>query len=442
MTLMNNNTTMVDCLLREISRTKQGRKHFSLSGLLTGIMDWIIVVCCIGLTGAIPFLREGSFVTDHDSTIRFALYILIIFRCVICMPKGIKTSQAEIITLIGIGVSFAVSLLAGVKSVLYAAGRVYVPIIVGIVVALTTDEKQLCRFMTRFVKVMTVIAFAALIFWWYASVMHRISSDAVIQYLWDEERSANVYCKIYYESDWQQFFLLGQDTYKNCGLFAEPPMFGYLLCLSWMFHRMMHKSLTNGWYVYLILGLTVLSTFSVTAIISILLFEGIIFGFKTTKNIYLKLFKYLVFLCLCFLVFIYATGLIEDKLQSGSGSARKAHLLISFKSFFQHPINGLGFGNARTLQSLSGYKQGLSIGLPAVWALGGIGILFVTLIPFISLGMRCINKKQWRMLAYSIASFWIYFCTAVFFISPIPWIAIICMIKHLDGEVFVLHTTI
>lgn len=39
---------------------KRGYLRFSLSGLLSGIIDWLIVLCCIGLTGAIPF-----WIKDH-----------------------------------------------------------------------------------------------------------------------------------------------------------------------------------------------------------------------------------------------------------------------------------------------------------------------------------------------------------------------------------------
>ncbi len=410
-----------------ITRTRPKEKPLKL--MVSDALEWMILVFLIGFAGAIPFQQEGSVLMNHESAVRLALYGLILLRCMMSLPEDIRFRETEIPTLLALAVALGVSLTAARYNIFYSIVRVFAPALTGLAVMMTIRRKQMERFMRKMVGAVTVIAALSVFFWAAGSELRIVKPSGTVSFLWDGEHKANTYWYLYYEPDWQEFFLLGRNTFKNCGIFAEPPMFGFLLCLTWMFHRIRHETLRESWLVCGIVGAAIVSTYSVTAVISILIFEAAKFGLKKSGDGLKSLVKFFVFLAAGIIALTFAADLVEDKLNSGSGGVRRAHLEVSLKAFLESPLTGIGFGRSQVLEAASQYNQGMSIGLPAVWALGGIGSVGLTLIPHIAFGIQTARQKQWTLLAFDITLLWIGVCTMIYFTMPFAWLILMYMCR-------------
>ena len=405
-----------------------------MKGLLTAGLDWIIVVFLIGLNGAIPFqLLGGTLLSEHESMARLGLLGLIVIRCLCWLPKDRRFRDGQIPVLLALLAALGISLAAGRDNLFYSFVRIYAPVLTGLFVMLTADPKQVRRFAKKFVAAVTVIAAVTTVLWLLGSVLHVIRPTTSVVFQWDGDRNANVFGYLYYESDMQEpITLKGMEIWKNCGIFTEPPMFGYLLCLAWMFRRMMYRNLKENLLVCGILGAAILSTWSVTAVLAIPIFEGIRYALQKTGNSMKTLAKVLVITAAVLFLLFYGIGLVEDKLGSGSGRARSAHLEISLETFLKYPVTGMGFGNSGKLEAMSRYNQGMSIGIPAVWALGGAGGFLLTTLPFAVLFVRAFRNRQWEVFAFGAAFLWILVCTMVFWLTPLAWILLIVMCGEED----------
>lgn len=399
---------------------------------IMSIVEWIIVIFLILFTGGIWLLKENSFILYNNSWVRIAVYMAIGIWTIPFMMKKRQVNRKYIIWIAVSLVCVAIPLLESVNTINFAILRFYCPIGLGLLIGLYVPRENFWKLLNKFITIMFLIACISLFFWIFGAILQVIPSSGDIYFEWNDIRKAKSYFGLYYVPLWQIIVIGNSQIVRNCGIFTEAPMYGFLLCVAYSFYRMREKQ--KRW-VGIIIVVTILSTIGTTAIVYLLLFEVISFGLKKSGNNIMGLLKFFLFFIIVIISTIVIYNLVISKFSTGSGSVRQDHFRVALELFKATFPFGCGIGNFLSFERLEIYKQGLSIGLPAVYAMTGVGGMVITLFPLGYLSVTSILKKEWKLFAFVIAFLWINICTSVQFNSPFSWLIILYAAKGTEGFV-------
>lgn len=230
--------------------------------------------------------------------------------------------------------------------------------------------------------------------------------------VWDTS-SIRSFHNLYYEAQ----FLKTGDTLlipRNCGIFSEAPMYNFVLCIALAAEMFISKKV-HKWKVVVLL-ITIITTFSTTGFIFLIIgsgfyFANIIFG-ERDLAIYKTLFKIISGLGM-----IIVLGVILHKMTSVSGAGsfnvRSDHALACFKAWISSPILGVGFQNMNAVLAYATHVQGISVGLLYLLATGGILLTSILIIPYIFNIIDAIQKKNYNRIIFETLFLLLYFFTAV-----------------------------
>jgi hypothetical protein len=314
------------------------------------------------------------------------------------------------------------SLINSLDTIVFAMLKFYIPIFMGLLIGVAVPPRKFWRLMDKVIYIMLLIACVSLFFWLFGTVLNFVKPTGTVNFQWDEVRKAKSYYGIYYEPVWQVTSMFNIESVRNCGVFAEAPMYGFLLCMAYSFYRMKEKQ--KKWIIAIFI-ITVLSTTGTTAIVYLLIFEVIIVGLKGNSGSFMKMVYFMLFLLILLVGGTVAYNLVADKLSSGSGMVRLDHLNVSLKLFKSTFPLGCGIGNISVFTQMEKYKQGMSIGLPYMFAQGGLGAVILAVFPLGKLLITSMKANKWKLTAFTVAFIWTSVCTVVQFNSPIWWF-IVC----------------
>ena len=184
-------------------------------------------------------------------------------------------------------------------------------------------------------------------------------------------------------------YFMPQGTVRNSLFFVEPAMYSIFLTLSMAIELMDKDKKINK----ILLLITIFTTTSTTGILlGILIF--VIDYIKKSK-------KGLLFMILPFIVLIgilFAFSVFVQKTTSVSYQTRMDDYVACYKTWIEHPIFGSGFMNNNSIREHMSYFRknnlGLSNSLFVVLAQGGIYLLFIYLIPIISILKNKFKQKE------------------------------------------------
>ncbi|MCD8068703.1 MAG: hypothetical protein LUE87_07425, partial [Lachnospiraceae bacterium] len=273
-------------------------------------------------------------------------------------------------------------------------------------------------FWRKYVNLIVLIAIISLFFWLAGSIMGVIRPSGTITYEWDETRRAVNYYNFYYAPTGQLADTLIYGIQRNCGIFTEGTMFAFQLVIAFM----MEMRSSNGRpFVKIILVATLYTTFSTTGIIATVLYYGIRLFFSESNSKFSKICKALF---LPFIVVIGSIALLNlalTKMTTGSYGVRYDHIVTCFKTFIDTFPIGLGYGGSEVLQSYYHYKQGSSVGIPLLFAYGGLGGALLIILPTFLYVYYSVKEKKWEGLAYTVTFTLICFFTSVMTGYALPW---------------------
>lgn len=386
------------------------------------LIEYSIVFLFICRTGAIWFWTKDSFLYDHLGYIYVIESFLIIFLAVLyAFKNGTSSKKSHMVWIFVCGLCLVFTLYSNLRYIFEAAAYLYLPIISALSFATFTSPADFQRFMNRFIKVMLIIASVSLFFWLFGSVLKLIPPDSTVVFEWGGNRTGNSYFGLYFEPRWQQMLIPGYGIYqKNCGIFTETPMYCFLLSNAYCFYRLRKEQ--NIW-VKVIFLVTIFSAVNITAITSVFVFETIRWVMNSEIKSKKDIFRIIVILCLSVVCVFGVVVLVETKLGTGSGHVRMDHLQSCIKAFISSfPFGrGIVFGD-NDIMGLGRYRQGMSMGVPYLFAQGGLGVVVIVIIPILFLLVRAVMVKCWEIIAFLAAFFWSLFCTAVIYRCHLYWI--------------------
>lgn len=400
-----------------------------LSQLLLPALEYIMLGLMILCSTSI-WLRYG-FGLSHINIIKILIIILcslivlyqILFKRSSIVPKQWLFWTVFLLVCFSFGaLGSSIDLSSNLSSTL----KLLIPSLCFLALAFSMEQGEIAVLCRRYVNLMLSIACVSLFFWLFGSVLQLISPSGTISYQWDWTRETATYYGLYFEPQVSDSLFSGM--IKNCGIFTEGTMYGFMLCLAYMFERNLYQSRPA---VLIILTITIFSTLSTMPILVWLLFEGIMLlaninSYLSNKfqSNQLKIIKVLSLVVVIVALFSLIFFLITGKLSTGSYSVRSDHLINCFRAFFESFPFGYGYGNTDLLKETLSYNQGLSVGIPYFMALGGIGAVLIIIIPVLLYIYYSWKLSNWKNIVFAISFECIFFLTNIVFNSMLQWFVI------------------
>lgn len=325
----------------------------------------------------------------------------------------VKLTMLPFVLLAGVGFCVSYFLSGNIAASLIA----YLPVFMGCAYAEFCGElSNAMRFLTRFVNAVFILASIALFFFVLGSTLHVIKPTATLSYQWEVTRRANSYWSLYFET--QTIDFLGYSGIRNNGVFCEAPMFNFVLCLALMTNVLLLK---GSRLKSLVLCVTILSTFSTTGYLAVLIVIAYLLMISKVNNRLINALRLIMIPILVIGIFIACGLILGDKSDTGSYGVRVDHLLGCTQLFLEKFPLGTGFGDDGIFYSVFIFDQGLSVGTMYLLAQGGIFSIVTYVVPSAYALFFGFKRKDWSFVAFQIAFGWLVFVTQVVTL-PIFWL--------------------
>lgn len=388
------------------------------NNLLISVVDYLLMFFVVINVSCI-WLRVG-FGYNHLALFRSMVPLLTLVRVLLefflKQKKCVSAKMLRDFVLISIGILFSVA--RDLSTFTNAFLQILVPILCFLILGYTLNTEKITNILKKYINIMLIIASVSLLFYFGGSILHVVPSTGIIQFEWDNIKQATVYYHLYYEPVKQISDIFITGIPKNCGIFTEGTMFGYLLNMAYMFSYKIKPNNTNTKIVFV---LAILSTLSVMPILSLFIFKGCLFILKKTKNRQLETIRIVALPILLVIIISVFLEVFTLKMTTGSYSVREDHLSGCLQAFVTTFPFGIGFGNKDLLLRFFDYNQGLSIGIPYFLALGGLGAMLVLAVPTIRYIICAAKRQQWTNFSFAITFVWIFFCTNIVYNSMLQW---------------------
>ncbi|EKK21028.1 hypothetical protein [Fructilactobacillus florum] len=252
------------------------------------------------------------------------------------------------------------------------------------------------------VRMTCLLALLSLFFWILAEVNFPVDDYLFID--WGSKHNVFGFYGLHFLAQEPAGFF-GLNLIRNTGLYAEAPMFSFVLSVSFVFNLFyLQKDISYRFRNGLLL-VTIFTTVSTTGIlIAFLAIFGKFIG--DHHKFYTNLSKRLRFLIAffgSFTLLIGLGGILINKLNTfqGSVSIRSDDIHAGFSAFSKSPFFGNGIGNLHLIKRLMasyrlipGGNNGFSIGILEVMVYGGILLLLFYLVPL----FLAVLRKDYRDL--------------------------------------------
>lgn len=278
---------------------------------------------------------------------------------------------------------------------------------------LCTDATEFPLIFKYYINWMTIIGLISLILWVLVSCMRIIPFNSSILSDWSTFNGyaarISSYHNIYFETQYINNFP------RNSAIFPEAPMaslhFLMAFAMNFLFCNEKWHKLRN-----LILVLAVISTFSSTGYIGIVLlitYKMIFNNFGKKEVNYLGIFGIIMLLIVSVLII---NSIFSQKMTTESGSIRRDDYLAAFNAWKTSPIFGVGLvsDSVKSYMSLwRNYNLGFSNSLMDVLSHGGLYLFLLYIMAAIKGVMSGVKARNYNMIMFVFIVFYL-FATTIF----------------------------
>ena len=271
-------------------------------------------------------------------------------------------------------------------------------------------------FWRKFANIMAVMALVSLILYFAGSVLGWIAPTRRASYWYDNHyKYCNTYFGLQYEAQRAQIQIASEFEYRNCGFFIEAPMYNILLCFGFAAELSFQQTARKK--VLVILGITIITTMTTTGVLFLAAMVAV-YIFTLGRGNWVKSVRILLLPILALVAVFFMFSMMETKMGSATGEnsvgVRVDHMLAFLKMFVDHPLLGTGYGSSDVFKMYTVYKQGYSVGLPALLGYGGIFLFLLYLVPWIR-NVRYSFRYDKKQLYFGVGTFICLFLTAVIY---------------------------
>lgn len=274
--------------------------------------------------------------------------------------------------------------------------------------ALYCNDK-LPRVMQLYVDIVTIIGIISLLFWILGSNLHLINTNKYILSTWSSFNNwaqlVPSYFNIYFEP--QQI----NGLIRNSAIFPEAPMaslhFTVALSIEWLLRKNDKFHIAK----LVILIICIISTFSSTGYIAVILL--VCYKILLSKNAFISKIKPVI-IVVVIVGIIVIQNILSQKLVTESGSIRIDDYVAAYNAWKDNPIMGLGIASSKIQNYMSlwrGYNLGFSNTIMDILAHGGIYVSLIYVLALIYSIKESFKYKNWNMLMFIIIVIYLLFTT-------------------------------
>ena len=354
---------------------------------------------CAAFLACIIILNGNSiFTTKPNKSTRYFNILFILFVVFIGISLGlVKISRASLKTnIVWILVLFIYNLCLilkpeNISDALYILKLDIILVLSFVYFKLCCDGRQLPQVLKYYTDIMTILGIISLFFWIFGSALHIISPDTSVLSNWSSfngfANNVPSYHNLYFEI--QQ----NNGIFRNSSIFAEAPMASLHFSLAFTIETLFRIKDKRHYFRICILFLSVLSTFSSTGYIVLVL----IMMYKVLFSNIIGRLKPIIIIVLLVIGVTLVGYIFSLKLDTESGSIRLDDYKAAFSAWKDKPLLGWGFSSTEIRNYMSlwrGYNLGFSSTGVDIMAHNGIyGI--IPYIIFLLHGIkRNLNKKN------------------------------------------------
>ena len=229
----------------------------------------------------------------------------------------------------------------------------------------------------KFVKIVFILAIVSLFFWVFGSLLKVIPSSGTVKYLWGRPYSVGesfffLHNNAPGQTAWS-WRIFGDSVFRNSGIFAEAPMFSFVLAVALVLNIWLKRDKMNI-IREIIFIVTIVTTFSASGIVCafFVLAYRLLQWLLSIKNKQKRCILVIVISLAIAAAIVFSWEFIFNKISASSTSHRLLDFRNGLRSFAQNPILGNGINSPRPdeLSYTSGY--GYSNAIVPVLVDGGI----------------------------------------------------------------------
>ena len=382
-------------------------------------LDYLICFFIVTLTAG-AWLVDSNLTLTFDDQLPKLYFILLIYLFIsFIAEKKIYVKKTNIKRIVIVSAFILIYIIMNkTNNDLFLSRCVVSLVLISFWLAVHEDSDVLWRRLTNVVCILACLAF---FFYIFGSIIHLIPEYSISERVWGgwkPDQIRNFYY-LYYES---QYIRIGDFIlWRNPGIFAEAPMYNFVLCVSLGSELFLNKKPSR--LKLIILVISIISTFSTTGFIYITLSICCYAFTHINKFPQLKFlrkhFKLSIGVVLVLLTMMVLLKLISPNGQ-GSMGVRSDHLWASLKTFIDYPLFGCGWSNTSEVLKYAYYKQGLSVGLPSFIAFGGLILMLIVVGPVLADGSDALRLKKYNRFLFEVLFLILFFFTIVN-TYPILW---------------------
>lgn len=193
-----------------------------------------------------------------------------------------------------------------------------------------------------FRKIVTVYSIISIVMWIICSILPIVGNYSQLMVIWGSIHSVPLYFHLYTQSQ-DPIVFLGINFVRNTGIFAEAPMYSFVLSVALLINVFIEKKFNA---VTIILILTIFTTGSTTGVLISILILAILFSRRLIRSKYKKVFlPLIVFIILLGVLISIIVTVLKFQQGSGSVSVRLDDFRAGYITWTEHPFFGSGLSN-------------------------------------------------------------------------------------------------
>ena len=350
-----------------------------ISGVkLNSIPIYIMVICVILASSSMFTVMTGYYDAGVNDALFVKLFCLVGFiywLALIISRQKVKTNS--LLCSVAVIVFMTIYLLATANrgGVLSCISQMILPITVLVMLSSTLGPVNFLEsFLDKYSRVVFLIAFISLIFYFCGTLAGIMPKHTVQYYNNGWTYTGYSYFNIYFENPLQNQEVLNRTVNRNVGIFMEAPGYASVLVYT-LFWNLIKKKQSK--FVIIVLMVVLLTTFSAKGIIIGALLISLYYYFNVkARSVRRVLVAFSPFLIILGIWIIYLV--LQIKMSGtgyGSMMIRLSDIAASWKTFLQYPVFGAGFYNLDAIYQNYVYttiKGNPTFGLLNILAYGGV----------------------------------------------------------------------
>lgn len=252
-------------------------------------------------------------------------------------------------------------------------------------------------------NIIIVIAIVSLVFWVFGSLLGIVHPNGIEYTTWSvngNEVAINKYYNLYYETQVQNLF--GLKVVRNSAIFNESPMSCFMFCFGLLVE--LFKKEKTDFKKVILLGIAVISTFSTTGYVIMILAVFVRYMLSQSHNQLTAVLRYAAVPVVLIALVLIIEQLLQSKFDTNSGNARLDDFVAGFRAWMDHPLMGNGYSNSTSIMQYMSTSRmnntGFSNSLLQILAYGGLYLL-APYVGAVAYGTyKIIRRRDWNELAF------------------------------------------